>query len=129
MTYLFFRAMMIFMSVMGFITMMTLDDYKYVLFPIAMFVWAIFSFFDEDDKEYMRRNNINPNSHSWFFPEDEEYCEYEYYDSGNRQYPQSHHRTTHLTRVNVPNPEYKKIVKRCRKNFKVTIDKINKDEK
>ena len=128
MTYLFFRAMMIFMSVMGLITMMTLDDYKYVLFPIAMFVWSIFSFFDEDDKEYMRRNNINPNSHSWFFPEDEGYYNYEYYDSGQRQY-HSNTRTTHVTRVTTPDPEYKKIVKRCRKNFKVTIDKINKDEK
>ena len=90
MTYLFFRTMMIFMSVMGFITMMTLDDYKYVLFPIAMFVWAIFSFFDEDDKEYMRRNNISPNR-NWLFPDDEDYYNYEYYDSGYRQYP-SHHR-------------------------------------
>ena len=125
MTYLFFRAMMIFMSVMGFITMMTLDDYKYVLFPIAMFVWAIFSFFDEDDKEYMRRNNINPNSHSWFFPEHDDY---EYYDSGQRQYP-SHTRTTRITKSKTPDPEYKKIVKRCRKSVKVTIDKINKNEK
>ena len=128
MTYLFFRAMMIFMSIMGFITMITLDDYKYVLFPIAMFVWAIFSFFDEDDKEYMRRNNINPNSHSWFFPEDEGYYNYEYYDSGQRQYHSNTH-TTHVTKITTSDPEYKKIVKRCRKNFKVTIDKINKDEK
>ena len=88
-----------------------------------MIAFVLFSFFDEDDKEYMRRNHPN-SSGSWLYPEND-YYDYGYYES--RQYhPKTNSRGKTIV---VPNPEYKKIVKRCRKSVNITIDSLTNKEK
>jgi hypothetical protein len=120
---------------MGFISMTSSGNDKYIIFPIAMFIWVIYTFFDEDDKEYKRRHGIKSNS--WFGWDD--YGEYGYYGAdGNyyngRGYHSSHNAPTRNSKpvtpkiIGVSEPEYKRIVKRCRKSVNITIDKVNPKE-
>ena len=128
MLYRSFRVIMMITSIMGIINMLTQSSYEYIFFPLTIIVWGIFSFFDEEDKEHLRRNGIDPDEVSWFFPE--------YTDYG---YNQKHHRRAEPARRNTyepttytpyaqsninytyNNPTYKKLVSKCKRNFKITV--------
>ena len=120
--------MMLFMGFMGLLHMLIMENYTYIMFPTAILIWALYSIFDENDKEYLKRNGIDPNKFSWLFPEDE--YVYGYYDNepysnrGGYTYSGGIKRHNHSSHnITYSDPEYKKIVKRCKKGFKITIDK------
>lgn len=122
------------MSVIGLIHMLAFETYTYIIFPISTLVWGFYKFFKEDDDEFCRRNGVNNSSNmGWLIGLDDNEDYYgangEYYGgyyggSGyNRQGTSNHHRTVAKT-YNYQNPEYKKLLPRCRRNSLVTTDKI-----
>ena len=130
MLYLSFRVIIFFTSVMGLINMIASDEYAYVFFPVVMMFWSLYTFFDEEDSEHRRRNGDyyelgssyrNNRDRGWlggfddFDYEPTVYTRYDnpYYNRGRR----SSVTTTYK------NPEYKKIVKRCKRGPKITIAK------
>ena len=134
MLYLCFRAIVIFLSIMAFISMTSTGNHEYIILPITMFIWVLYTFFDEDDKEYRRRHGIKPNKSWWGWDDYDGYGYYGgnggYYDGSRHYHSTTHHtpstESTGSTRITGRNdPTYKKIVKRCRKSVNVTIDKIN----
>lgn len=141
MLYNSFRIMMSITALMGIFHMIYNNQYEYIFFPLVIVIWGLFSFFDEDDREYLRRNGIDPDEVSWFFPE---YTDYEYDKRHHRRttparssyapnnswnndgttytpYAQSYSGGATYTRYN--NPEYKKIASKIKRSVKITIDK------
>jgi hypothetical protein len=122
------------MSVIGIIHMLAFETYTYIIFPITTLVWGFYKFFKEDDDEFCRRNGVNNSSNmgwliglddneDYYGPDGVYYGGY-YGGSGyNRQDTSSHHRTVAKT-YNYQNPEYKKLLPRCRRNSLVTTDKF-----
>lgn len=116
-----FRVMMMICASVGIIHMIGTDSYIYIFFPIIILIWGIYSLFDENDKEYLRRNG--------FFYEDDYFST----TNGNNH----HHRTTtyqgYTGRGYSQSPtyhysayeskKYEHIAKKCNRNFKITIDK------
>ena len=152
-----FIVCMMVCSLMSLLCMLDSGDYKYIILPIGILIWGIFKFFDDDDREYLRRNGINPDEFNAFFPD--------YYDTN--YYNHSHHSThssssngytknentitwdspsdvrrespstyggfssgsdSYYSRRRYQNPTYKSIVSKCKRNFKITVDKEEKDE-
>ena len=130
MLYGVFAFFMIVLSIMGIIHMVVFEAYTYIIFPISTLVWGLYKFFKENDDEYCRRNKINPNMDmGWLIGlgDDEYYNEYNgegYYNyyGGNRTRVNRNSHTT--SRYNCNNPEYKKILPRCRRNSIVTTEKV-----
>jgi len=131
------------------------QEWQYIILPIGILIWGFFKFFDENDREYLRRNGIDPDKYNAFFPD--------MYD-----YPNSHHRTTsypshngrregntitwdrvednfdsnlfrgsggtnEYTRYQPKAPvrtwqdqSYKGMVKKCKRNFKITVEESEK---
>ena len=131
-----FRFFMIGMSITAIIHMLYNDSYTYIIFPISTLIWGFYSFFKNEDDEWCRRNGIKRDSWSWLLGIDinDGYDRNDYYgnrySSGYDNYygvPDSHIRTYNQTTVNkyhYSDPEYKKILPRCRKNSIVSIEKI-----
>lgn len=146
MLYNSFRATIMSAAILGFLHMIVEGSFVYIFFPIAIIVWVIYSFFDENDREYLRRNGIDPDEISWFFPD------YEYYGAVRdnhcpmnrtsseyrRSYPartnsSSYSGNTNTDRYAPPysygtyigysNPAYKALKDKCKRNFKITIAK------
>jgi hypothetical protein len=115
---------MIFLSVMGLLTMATSGEDKYIIFPIAMLIWALYTFFDEDDKEYVRRHETSHRKsyNDWFGYDG-------YYGDNSRYYPNTATNKPKTIVITSSSEAYKKIVKRCRKSVNITIDKINSKNK
>ena len=130
MLYGIFAIFMIILSIMGIIHMCVFDSYTYLIFPLSTLVWGLYKFFRENDEEYCRRNGIKPGTGmDWLLGFDDEpyYGEYNRYGQyGNNYYPNEnyiHPRHNTSTRF-YSDPEYKKILPRCRRNSMVTTDKI-----
>jgi hypothetical protein len=104
------------------------EKFDYIFFPIVMFIWVLYTFFEENDKEYRRRNGDyyeikddwwlydtkanHRNNNYRLYDDDYTYGKYNVYKS-----------------YKVDNTEqYKNVVKRCKRNFKITINKSNNDE-
>lgn len=121
MLYLSFRFTLLMTSLMGIIHMLATEEFTYIFFPIVMFIWAIYTFFEEDDKEYRRRNGdyYHLGSDSWLDP-DGSNAHYSWYD--NEYYNYGGSRTYKPFKVD-RTKEYKNVVKKCKRNFKITIDK------
>ena len=128
-----FTVFMILLSVMGIIHMLAFETYTYLIFPISTLVWGFYKFFKENDDEYCRRNNVDQStSIGWLlgFEDDYGYTQY-----GNNTYYNGGGNTTHYrsvggqtTRYRYSDPEYKKIVPRCRKNSMVKTEKVKLKE-
>ena len=124
MLYISFRILVMITSIMGLFHMLANFQFEYIFFPISILIWGIFSFFDEEDKEYLRRNGINPDEVSWFFPE---YTEYGY-DHQRSYQPNKAYTdtpvtyTTYAKKGRYNNQEYKNIIKKCKRSVKVTIN-------
>ncbi len=118
---------------MGLITMINQEQYTYIIFPISMLIWGWFSFFDPEDREYLRRNGIDPDSFSALFPDDDpynskhhirtndSYCNgygsrynYKQYTPQNPPYNESNKKLNRL--------EYKAVSKKCKRSFKITVN-------
>ena len=128
------------------------QDWQYIILPIGILIWGAFKFFDEDDREYLRRRGIDPDEYSVFFPND-----YERYpintSSTQKQHgntiiwdkednfdanlfggtTKDHTRYQPRTVGNMINgwqdPRYKGMVKKMKRNFKITISENKNDGK
>lgn len=134
-----FTVFMIFLSVMGILHMVVFEAYTYLIFPISTLVWGFYKFFKENDDEYCRRNNVDQStSVGWLLGLEDDYG-YGYGQYGQNTYYTGYgNKTTHYRNANsrppattkycYQDPEYKKIVPRCRKNSMVTTEKVKLKE-
>jgi hypothetical protein len=149
MLYNSFRITITIAAILGLLHMIAECSFIYIFFPIAIVIWAVYSFFDENDREYLRRNGIDPDEISWFFPEYSDYGavrdshstmnktsgdyrrgynnpSYHGSMSADEQYanywPKNPYYTSYGT---YSNPIYKKLKDKCKRNFKITIANKN----
>lgn len=99
MLYSTFRIIIMFAACMGTLHMVMTSSFIYIFFPISIIIWGVFSFFDENDKEYIRRNECHQNSSPSLFSK---YQPKSYYDSKQ---------------------EYKNIAAKCKRSIKITLEK------
>jgi hypothetical protein len=120
------------------INMIVNEHWTYIILPIGILIWGIFKFFDDNDREYLTKMGIDPDEFNAFFPD--------YYGNYNR------HRETYKGNTNNgavngntitwdrfqkpndindgffhqvyprKNPAYKGMVKKCKRNFKITVE-------
>jgi hypothetical protein len=129
MLYGIFAVFMILLSMMGIVHMIVFESYTYIIFPISTLVWGFYKFFKENDEEFCRRNNIEPCIDiGWLlgFGDDDAY--YTQYDSYNNRGYTRYQPTTHTSRYQYSDPEYKKILPRCRRNSMVKTNKVKTKE-
>lgn len=147
MLYSSFRILLMFPSFLAILNMIATDKYEYIFFPTVILIWAIYSFFDEDDREYLRRNGIDADEISWFFPD---YNDYGAVRDNHKPLNQnsSNHTKTYLAKKTIDNSRYaptttysdyygytsgynnpyKKLKDKCKRNFKITIAKNIEDD-
>lgn len=127
-------------------------EWQYIILPIGILIWGIFKFFDENDREYLRRLGIDPNEFNAFFPDDYD-GKYRIYNHTNTPRKEGNtitwnreddfdgdlfrHQTEHTryqpttqtyNRGTWQNPLYKGMVNKCKRNFKITIGEKNNNE-
>lgn len=139
MLYGIFAIFMILLSIMGIVHMIVFESYTYIIFPISTLVWGFYKFFKENDEEFCRRNNIDPGIDiGWLlgFGDENEYThygQYNQYGGYNNTVNSDHTRyqpTTYTSKYQYSDPEYRKILPRCRRNSMVKTDKVKtKEEK
>ena len=147
MLYSSFRILLMFPSLLAILNMVATNKYEYIFFPIVILVWIIYSFFDEDDREYLRRNGIDADEISWFFPDYNDYGAVRDNYKPLKQNSSSHIKT-YPARKATDNSRYapkttyngyydydyygyasgysntyKKLKDKCKRNFKITIAK------
>lgn len=146
MLYNSFRILLMFPSFLAILNMIATDKYEYIFFPIVILIWAIYSFFDENDREYLRRNGIDADELSWFFPDYNDYGAVRDKHKPLNQNSSSHTRTYPARKENdnsryYPTTQYggygysyydytnsyKKLKDKCKRNFKITIAKDIED--
>lgn len=130
MLYNSFRVTFTLASLLAVINMIGSEEYKYIYFPLIAIVWSVFSFFEDNDKEYRRRNGIDSFS---IFSWTDDYYGYPngYYNNSNthnRSYDNSRYAPTTYNRgsYTYKDPSYKTIAKKCNRNFKITV--VKEDE-
>ena len=139
-------------SVFAVLLMLARDDLEYIIIPIGVIIWGLFKFFDDNDRKYLRSRGIDPDEFDAFFLDyyDNTYSNSHHhrtYDShtsgvrsGNtitwdspsdvrRESPMYGGRTdSYYETRRYQNPVYKGLVKKCKRNFKITVDKEIKNE-
>ena len=135
MLYGIFVVFMILLSIMGIVHMLVFESYTYIIFPVSTFVWGCYKFFKDNDDEFCRRNNVDPDINiGWLFGfgDDNEYTQYGQYNQYggyNRNANNTRYQpTTYTSRYQYSDPEYKKILPRCRRNSMVTTEKVKTKE-
>lgn len=113
-----FRVTVMVASVIGIIHMFAMGEFTYIYYPIVAIIWGSFSFFDENDREHIRRNG---------YDYDYDYSNPTYYDN-SRYTPRSDYNTSYGSTRYTPYTSYKSrqydgIVKKCKRNFNITIAK------
>lgn len=121
------------------------QEWQYIILPIGILIWGIFKFFDADDREYLRRLGIDPDEFNAFFPDDydgkyritnhttQAYNKRED-DFNTNLYNQQENHTRYQPTVQTfnrstwQNPAYKGIVKKCKRNFKITLNEDGRKE-
>ena len=139
-----FRAAVLAAAILGLLHMIAEGSFIYIFFPIAIIIWAFYSFFDENDREYLRRNGIDPDEISWFFPDYSDYgvvrdtrpSSNNAYSNNVRSYPSrtnsygyngsvsynnQYSRYAPQSRYAYSNPVYKGLKDKCKRNFKITV--------
>ena len=133
MLYSSFRTALVIAAIMGIIDMLVYENYKYIFFPLAIIIWAIYVAFDKNDREYLRRNGYDPDEVSWFFPE------YSYYDdlcnnnsSHQRTYPARKDNSIYAPKTtyynNYISSQYNGMKNKCKRNFKITVEANENNE-
>ena len=134
-----FVVCMMSLAFFAMIDMIANEHWAYIILPIGILIWGAFKFFDENDREYLKKRGIDPEEFNAFFPD--------YY--GNYDYNDTYHGASNgTTKSNViswednadtnvyggynrggfypqrkrDNPQYKGMVKKCKRNFKITIE-------
>lgn len=139
MLYNSFRGMMMLTAIIGIFHMIVYSSYVYIFFPIIILIWGLFSFFDENDKEFLRRHGIDPDEISWLSPE---YTDYGYETKHHRRIAPARNGYTpkqnnwsydkqtytpyaqsYVTTPNTYGQEYKQILPKCKRNFKISVSK------
>lgn len=121
-----FRVLLMIAAILGTLNMMVFEEYKYIFFPIAIIIWTIYTFFDSNDREYLRRNGIDADEISWFFPD---YSDYDAVRSTHSAYaprgtyPYRKNTYNGWNNNNQYNSEYKGLKDKCKRNFKITVEK------
>ena len=138
MLYTSFRATVMIAAILGLLHMIAEGSFIYMFFPIAIIIWAIYTFFDENDREYLRRNGIDPDEISWFFHDYEDYgavrdkhstmnrkssSTYNGSMSANAQYSRYAPQYPFGGYKGYSDPVYKVLKDKCKRNFKITISK------
>ena len=147
MLYTSFRATVMVAAILGLLHMIAEGSFIYLFFPIVIIIWAVYTFFDENDREYLRRNGIDPDEISWFFPEYSDYgAVRDNHSTMNRtsgDYRRSYPARTSSSSYNgsmgadaqyaryapqgsyygYSNPVYKALKAKCKRNFKITVSK------
>ena len=139
------------------LSMIDNHEWHYIILPIGILIWGIFKFFDENDREFLRRLGINPDEFNVFFPNDNE--RYSINTRTTNSYPKrngntvtwenvednfdsdlfrgqksDHTRyqpttTTYNRGSTWQNPLYKGMVKKCKRNFKITVSEKENETK
>ncbi len=147
MLYTSFRATVMVAAILGLLHMIAEGSFIYIFFPIAIIIWAIYTFFDENDREYLRRNGIDPKEISLFFPDYSDYgAVRDNHSTMNRtsgdyrrSYPARISRSSYNGSMSADtqyaryapqssyygysNPVYKALKDKCKRNFKITVSK------
>lgn len=142
MLYTSFRATVMIAAILGLLHMIAEGSFVYMFFPIAIIIWAVYTFFDENDREYLTRNGIDPDEISWFFPDYEDYgavrdnhspmnrtsgdnrrSTYNGGMSANAQYSRYAPQYPFGGYKGYSDPVYKVLKDKCKRNFKITISK------
>lgn len=150
MLYTSFRATVMVAAILGLLHMIAEGSFIYIFFPIVIIIWAIYTFFDENDREYLRRNGIDPDEISWFFPEYSDYgavrnnhstmnrtsgdyrrsypartnnSSYNGSMSADVQYARYAPQGSYYGYREYSNPVYKALKDKCKRNFKITVSK------
>lgn len=110
----------------GILHMLATESYTYMFFPLVGILWGVYSIFDENDKEHVRRNgndNRNTKKNSWWWGENE-FFDYDY--NNVTSYRGSYRSQASNTYKQNPSKDYKHIATKCKRNFKITVgDKKN----
>ena len=122
MLYATFRVMATFCGVMGLIIMISQGTFTFVILPIIIIIWGLFSFFEPNDREYLRRNGIIEDEYLSFFSDDGYY--------NNTQYGTYNPRSTQCTTSYIGGKysQYNEISKKCKRNFKISVGEEKKLE-
>jgi hypothetical protein len=141
-------------AILGLLHMIAEGSFVYMFFPIAIIIWAVYTFFDENDREYLRINGIDPDEISWFFPDYSDYgAVRDKHSTMNRtsgDYRRSYSARTNNSSYNgnmgantqytryapqntyygYSNPVYKALKDKCKRNFKITVfkEKVKNDD-
>lgn len=127
---------------LGGITMIDNQEWQYIILPIGILIWGCYIFFKENDDSYLRSRGIDPENYNPLFGE-------YYTDTHNKndRFNKTHvsgntiswdnvfdeggdyssYHTSDYTRYQPKtirpwsNPSYKGIVKKCKRNFKISI--------
>ena len=94
-------------AILSILIMTDKEDMTFILLPIAMLVWGIYSFFEPNDKEHIRRSGYGNNS----------WTSYDYYD-----YPYKPTKPITRNSTYISNKQYKPIVTRCKRSVKITLN-------
>jgi hypothetical protein len=128
-------------------------DFEFIILPIGILIWGVFKFFDDNDRKYLEDRGIDPDEFNAFFPDEYDNT---YTKSHHRTYNPNNSgvRSGNSITWNSPsdarrdttprtpyseydygygyrryqNPVYKGLVKKCKRNFKITVEKDSKNE-
>ena len=107
------------------------QQWEYVILPIGVLIGGIYKLFDDDDRQYLMSQGIDPDNYEGWFPDlfpynDDTYtqtqhhCTYNGQTTYNRKPYQQPSQNTYLFNDN--KNIYKHIVKKCKRNVKINID-------
>lgn len=127
------------------------QEWHYIILPIGILIWGFFKFFDEDDREYLKSIGIDPDKYNAFFPElsEDAHTLNRHKQTVSSSYPSrkgntitwgetdtfdsslyGSHRTSIGSTIKAwQNPAYKGMVKKCKRNFKISVREENEHDK
>jgi hypothetical protein len=134
------------------------QHWQYLLLPIGILLWGSYVFFKDNDRDYLKSRGIDPEEYETSFSDFlyGGYNSYDNYSEYNRTSYQSPRRngntitwdnngdgdfssdlygSDHTMYQPKPpyarsyqDPRYKGMVKKCKRNFKITVEKDNENE-
>lgn len=103
------------------------DNMEYIILPIGIVIWGGYKFFRENDRDFLIGHGINPDDINAFFPDyDVDYKRHNIHTNANNntwknEYNSSRKQSS-ASWWNINNSEYKTIIKKCKRNFKITVE-------
>ena len=151
MLYNHFIVCMMTCALFALINMIDNQDWQYIILPIGIIVWGIFKFFDENDREFLRRLGIDPDEFDIFSQDyggkypisrnsspkrngntitwgDTREDDFDSNLFGGHTSDHTRYQPTYGSGSTYQNPQYKGMVKKCKRNFKIKLSEEKKDE-